>query len=164
MKLDQLGNPIYQDNDLVTAIYNRSLDIFDQLLVEQSNDVEQFYRQIDITPKKVCTADLTSFDQEVQSVWMIPDEYKQLDIEEYLVQVCPEENYPRLLAELTKYKEKNLYPLLQALKYIVDTLRKHNIMWGVGRGSSVSSYVLYLLGVHKIDCVKYELDFKEFLR
>ena len=54
--------------------------------------------------------------------------------------------------------------LLCYLKYLVDTMREHNIVWGVGRGSSVASYCLYLLGVHKIDSIKYELDIREFLK
>jgi DNA polymerase III alpha subunit len=43
-------------------------------------------------------------------------------------------------------------------------MRKENIVWGVGRGSSVASYVLYLIGVHKIDSLYYNLDVEEFLR
>jgi DNA polymerase III alpha subunit len=54
--------------------------------------------------------------------------------------------------------------LLRVLKYTVDTLKTNSIVWGVGRGSSVASYVLFLLGVHKIDSVKYNLDWREFLR
>ena len=50
------------------------------------------------------------------------------------------------------------------MKYLVDTLRKNNIIWGVGRGSSVASYVLYLLGVHRIDSLYYDLDITEFLK
>jgi len=50
------------------------------------------------------------------------------------------------------------------LKYLVDTLRKNNVIWGVGRGSSVASYVLFLLGVHKIDSLYYNLDIEEFLK
>jgi DNA polymerase III alpha subunit len=50
------------------------------------------------------------------------------------------------------------------MKYIVDTLRKNQIVWGVGRGSSVASYALYLIGVHKIDSVKYDLPIGEFFK
>ena len=50
------------------------------------------------------------------------------------------------------------------MKYVVDTLRDNNIVWGVGRGSSVSSYVLYLIGIHKIDSVKYALPIDEFFK
>ena len=54
--------------------------------------------------------------------------------------------------------------LLRFLKYMVDKFRENTILWGVGRGSSVASYCLYLLGVHKINSLKYDLDIKEFLR
>jgi len=62
------------------------------------------------------------------------------------------------------YQDKNLFNLLKYLKYLVDIMKENNIIWGVGRGSSVSSYVLYKLGVHKIDSMYYNLDVKEFLR
>jgi len=66
--------------------------------------------------------------------------------------------------ELELYRARNLYPVLQLIIYIVDTLRKHNLVWGVGRGSSVASYVLYLLGVHRVDSHKYTLNIREFLK
>lgn len=94
----------------------------------------------------------------------MPDEYKNLDIEGFLVHVCPKENYQRLIDELQEFRERNMLELLCWLKYFVDTCRKNGILWGVGRGSSVSSYVLYLIGVHKIDPIKYNLDWREFLR
>ena len=66
--------------------------------------------------------------------------------------------------ELLLFQERNLFDLLKYLKYLVDVMRDNNIIWGVGRGSSVSSYVLYLLGVHKINSMYYDLDPLEFLR
>jgi DNA polymerase III alpha subunit len=98
------------------------------------------------------------------STWFIPAEYQTIDIEEFLVQQCPTENYTRLVAELELYHQNNMMPVLRAMKYIVDTLRKNGIVWGVGRGSSVASYALFLLGVHKIDSVKYDLPIEEFFR
>ncbi len=87
-----------------------------------------------------------------------------MDIEEFLVNVCPKENYQRLIDELQLYKSHNMIPVLLTIKYIVDTLRKNNIVWGVGRGSSVASYVLFLIGVHKVDSVKYKLPINEFFK
>jgi DNA polymerase III alpha subunit len=66
--------------------------------------------------------------------------------------------------ELLMFQEHNLFNLLRYMKYLVDTMTAHDVIWGVGRGSSVSSYVLYLLGVHKIDSMFYDLDPGEFLR
>jgi len=100
----------------------------------------------------------------MQSDWLVPDEYKNMDIEGFLVNECPKENYQRLIDVLQEFRARNMLPLLQSLKYLVDTLRQNNIVWGVGRGSSVASYVLFLLGVHKIDSIKYNLDWQEFLR
>jgi len=57
-----------------------------------------------------------------------------------------------------------LFDLLRYLKYLVDTMNHNQVIWGVGRGSSVSSYVLYLLGVHRINSMYYDLDVGEFLR
>jgi len=96
--------------------------------------------------------------------WFIPKEYKDMDIEDFLIEHCPKENYNRLQLELDLYKKHNMIPVLKTMKYIVDTLRSNNIVWGVGRGSSVSSYVLYLIGIHKIDSVKYNLPIDEFFK
>jgi DNA polymerase III alpha subunit len=87
-----------------------------------------------------------------------------MDIEAFLVDQCPEQHYGRLLQELDLYRSHNLIPVLRAMKYIVDTLRANNVVWGVGRGSSVASYVLFIIGVHKIDSVKYKLPINEFFK
>ncbi len=96
--------------------------------------------------------------------WYMPKEYETMDIEGFLVNQCPKENYDRLIKELELYQTHKMIPVLRMMKYIVDTLRKNNIVWGVGRGSSVASYVLFLLGVHKIDSVKYSIPIEEFFK
>lgn len=96
--------------------------------------------------------------------WTIPIEYKKLDVEQYLIDQCPDENRDRLITELALFKEHDMIDLLKTMKYIVDTLRTNQVLWGVGRGSSVASYVLFLLGVHKIDPIKYDLSINEFFK
>lgn len=96
--------------------------------------------------------------------WFIPQDYQNMDIEEFLVNQCPAENHQRLVDEISLFKKHNMIDVLKAMKYIVDTLRANNIVWGVGRGSSVSSYCLFLLGIHKIDSVKYDLPITEFFK
>jgi DNA polymerase III alpha subunit len=96
--------------------------------------------------------------------WFIPEKYKNMDIEKFLVDQCPEENYDRLQQELELYHKNQMVPVLKTMKFIVDTLRENRVIWGVGRGSSVASYVLYLIGVHKIDSVKYKLPIDEFFK
>jgi DNA polymerase III alpha subunit len=96
--------------------------------------------------------------------WFIPKEYKNIDIEKFLIDRCPEENLDRLSMEMDLYRKHEMISVLRAMKYIVDTLRENHIVWGVGRGSSVASYVLFLLGVHKVDSVKYKLPITEFFK
>ena len=100
----------------------------------------------------------------MQADWQMPNEYKTMDIENFLVSICPKENYQRLVDELEAFKSRNMFDLLRWLKYFVDTCEKDGVVWGVGRGSSVASYVLFLLGVHSVDSIKYNLDWQEFLR
>ena len=95
----------------------------------------------------------------------MPTEYRQLDIASWLIQQCKtDQEVERVGEELLMYQERNMFDVLKQIKYIVDTWRKNDIVWGVGRGSSVASYVLYLLGAHKINSIKYNLNIHEFLR
>jgi DNA polymerase III alpha subunit len=95
----------------------------------------------------------------------MPDEYKNMDIAKWLLDLCRNETeLQRTGAELLMYAERDLLDLLRYLKYFVDTLRENKIVWGVGRGSSVASFVLYLIGVHKINSISYGLDINEFIR
>lgn len=117
-------------------------------------------------------ADLLEIEQLVDSIdysksFNIPQRYKELDVEGFLTSIVEDADssrQARVLEELELFRARNLFPVLQLLIYIVDTMRKHNLVWGVGRGSSVASYCLYLIGVHKIDSVKYNLDIREFLK
>jgi len=100
-----------------------------------------------------------------QNIWFMPDEYKNMDIAKWLLDLCRNETeLQRTGSELLLYAERDLLDLLRYLKYFVDTLRANNIVWGVGRGSSVASFVLYLIGVHKINSISYGLDINEFIR
>ena len=97
----------------------------------------------------------------------IPQHYKELDVEKFVYSKLEQgdpDQIGRVEMELELYKTRNLYPMLQLVIYIVDTLRKHNLVWGVGRGSSVASYVLYLIGAHKVNSHKYTLYIREFLK
>lgn len=106
--------------------------------------------------------------------WNLPNEYDKLDVNSYVFdkfieqtkQVTDEEftkRARRLSTELEQYAKYNLVNVLRAVIYIINTLTEHNIIWGVGRGSSVSSYVLYILGVHDVDSYAYDLNIEDFL-
>jgi DNA polymerase III alpha subunit len=96
--------------------------------------------------------------------WLIPDEYCP-DLTAQLYDMCKtDEQRDRVSQELELYIKYGMYDLLHVMKYIVDTLRANNVVWGVGRGSSVASYVLHLIGVHKIDSLRYNIPIEEFFK
>jgi DNA polymerase III alpha subunit len=105
------------------------------------------------------------FDQERQNQWFMPEEYRDIDIAQYILSLCTtQEQLQRAGEELLLFQEHNLFDLLRYLRYLVAVMRANQVIWGVGRGSSVASYVLYLLRVHRIDSMYYDLDPREFLR
>jgi hypothetical protein len=111
------------------------------------------------------TVDPFEWHESNQNIWFMPDEYKNMDIAKWLLDLCRNETeLQRTGAELLMYAERDMLDLLRYLKYLVDTFRANNIVWGVGRGSSVASFVLYLLGIHKVNSITYNLDIEEFIR
>ena len=165
MKSDIHSRPIFEESDLFELIY-QGIDIDTISSKIFVDNIEEFskHSNLEFLINKESNVATNLFDKQQQSNWAMPEEYHNMDIEGYLVHVCPKANYERLITELQAFREKNMLDLLRWLKYFVDTCRKKNIVWGVGRGSSVSSYALFLLGVHKIDSIKYKLDFTEFMR
>jgi len=157
--------PTVDANEYIELLLNganvKSLCLSDNIALEEYNKIADYFE----TKKLPQIDDLSANILEKASTWNIPDYFLNLDVEEYITSLClTDEEKNRINKELVLYKEKNLFRLLQCLIYIVDTFRKNNVVWGVGRGSSVSSYCLFLIGVHKIDSIKYGLEIEEFLK
>ena len=96
---------------------------------------------------------------------LMPVEYYELDIAQYILDQCStDEELQRAGQELILFQDRDMFILLKYLKYLVDTMRKNNIVWGVGRGSSVASFILFLLGIHKINSLYYDLSIDEFIK
>ena len=170
MKYDQYGQTYTTSNELCDLLYkNPTLDIslFQvEDSIEYNRSVAELHAELDLLDSyHNIDMSVEEFDRVLQRNWRMPKEYKELDIAEYVLGLCKEEHeLQRVGEELILYQERNLFDLLRYLKYLVDTLRKNNIVWGVGRGSSVASYVLFLIGVHKIDAIYYNLNIDEFLK
>jgi len=171
MKYDQYGQAYTTSDELCDLLYkNPQLDISRFQVedsIEYNRSVAELHAELDLLYNYQTEYGITvdEFDRVLQSNWHMPKEYKELDIAEYVLSLCREDyELQRVGEELLLYQERDLFDLLRYLKYLVDTLRKNNIVWGVGRGSSVASYVLFLIGVHKIDSLFYSLDIEEFLK
>jgi DNA polymerase III alpha subunit len=118
----------------------------------------------------------------VDQTWNIPDSYKDININKYvqarfvdLINKREEtgkdfsenevmERLNRIETELELYKEYDMDIIIKAIIYIIDVFKNNGVVWGTGRGSSCSSYILYLIGLHSVDSVKYELDLNEFFK
>ena len=161
MKTDVYGQLVYTEQDVCDELMrNPILEDYSTFLVENIPDIDSIvkqYHEPDI--------DVDEFHRSNQQQWLMPAEYKNLDIAKYVLDLCKTDvELQRVGEELLLYQERDLFDLLRYLLYLVDTMRENNVVWGVGRGSSVASYVLYLLGVHRVDSIYYDLDIREFLR
>ena len=173
MKQNKFGEMIFNEQDVFNLvmtghdiskmpnmIVHPKLDLETAALILK--DVPAFMKYNDYAEDKL---NVEEWDHRNQEEWFMPDEYKQLDIAEYVLNLCTTDaELQRVGEELLLYQDRNLFNLLRYLKYLVDVMRENRLIWGVGRGSSLASYVLYLLGVHKINSIYYDLDPHEFLR
>jgi DNA polymerase III alpha subunit len=172
MKSSVYDEVIVQEDDVFQALYNganinladcrfEDTDIvkFNQAVLENADNIPQLidFQQTSLSQQE--------FDQNNQANWFMPKEYREFNMVEYLLdKTTNEQEYQRVVSELELFYQHNMMDVLNYLKYLVDTMRANNIVWGVGRGSSVASYCLYLLGVHKVNSIEYELDIREFLK
>lgn len=170
---NKFGEIILDETDLVDLIMRgRNVLTMQDVTVARTVDIEKMAYFLE-DPGQLLTwtfpADksqaVPEFDHVRQGHWFMPDEYKNMDIAEYVLGLCEtQEQLQRVGEELLLYQERDLFDLLRYLKYLVDIMQENRVIWGIGRGSSVASYVLYLLGVHRIDSLYYQLDVREFLR
>lgn len=169
MIIDKYGQYVYDEQDLV-GIYMSNPErkitapvlVSDEIKIPEILELENIPTLVSYI---VSDKSIEEFDEECRNNWFLPEEYKNFDIAQYVLNQCQnEEELQRAGEELLLYQERDMFILLKYLKYLVDTMRANNIVWGVGRGSSVASFVLYLIGVHKINSLYYDLPIDEFLK
>lgn len=169
MILDEYGRQIISEDTACDMLYvNADLNLKNLYIdnVEQFNSAcKALYQDhMKLTPVQKLSVTPAEYHASMKNWWHMPKEH-QIDIAQHCLSLCKnEQQLQRVGHELLLYQERELFMLLEFLHYFVGVMRENNIVWGVGRGSSVASYVLYLLGVHKIDSLYYDLDVEEFLR
>jgi DNA polymerase III alpha subunit len=171
MKQNNFGELIFNETDVVDLLMqDRDISSLRNMLVDDSVDLEAVTKFVEDFPEvliKYSAVDDTvqEWDQRNQTRWHMPDEYKRLDIAQHILDLCDDDNeLQRCGEELLLYQERNLFDLLRYLKYLVDVMTENNVVWGVGRGSSVASFILYKLRLHRINSLYYKLNINEFLR
>jgi hypothetical protein len=169
---NKFGEMIFNESDICDLVMQgRDMCSMKNVLVDNSVNLEKAADFLETFPDFVPhtftdnTVSVKDWDSVNQQTWHMPKEYKELDIAAYVLGLCTNEaELQRCGEELLLYQERDLFNLLRYLKYLVDVMIENKIIWGVGRGSSVASYVLYKLGVHRIDSLFYNLNVQEFLR
>ena len=171
MNKNNYGQPIYNEQDLFDLyMTNPTIKLKHAVIVDEVVPFDPAF-ELENVPNLVkeltenINMSVEDFDQILRSQWFMPDEYKTFDIAKFVLDQCThEEELQRAGKELLMYEKRGLFTLLQYMKYLVDLMRKNNIVWGVGRGSSVSSFVLFLIGIHRINSLHYDLNIEEFLK
>ena len=162
------GQPIYTEENLFD-LYMRTPDLVlkntltnAKITIDDNLELKNIPQLIEET---VNSLSVEEFDENNRLNWLMPKEYQTFDIAKWLLDQCThEDEIQRVGKELLMYQKRDLFMLLQYMKYLVDLMRENNIVWGVGRGSSVSSFVLFLIGIHRINSLYYDLDIEEFLK
>ena len=173
VRTDQYGQIILGEQDLMNLVM-QGRDVWNMQHVVVDHDVD-LERGIQIIQEPSAMMQWTfpensdmavpDWDHIQQQQWHMPDSYKTMDIAAHVLDLCDTDaELQRCGEELILYQERGLMDLLRYLRYLVDVMRENHVIWGVGRGSSVASFVLYKLGVHRINSLYYELDPTEFLR
>jgi len=173
MQTNNYGEIVLDETDLCNLIMQgRSIADLKHVTVDTAVDLESLIHVLEdpsvlvtwtFPNNSICS--VPDYDALQQRKWHMPEQYQNMDIAAHVLSLCSSDaELQRAGHELMLYQERGLFDLLQYLKYLVDVMTENHVIWGVGRGSSVASYVLYLLGVHRINSMFYDLDVSEFLR
>lgn len=113
----------------------------------------------------------------IDDSFSLPVKYQKINLEEYFIKRMKKRidlslmsesdkavTVERILTELEMYENRGLSDVLKTAIYIVDTFKENNLVWGPGRGSSCCSYLLYLIELHDVDSIAFDLPIDEFLR
>ena len=173
MQTNTYGEIVLDETDLCDLVLQgRDLASLSHVTVDPSVDLESLIHVLE-DPSALITwtfpadsaCSVPDYDALQQRRWHMPISYREMDIAAHVLSLCSTDaELQRAGRELMLYQERGLFDLLRYLTYLVSVMRENRVIWGVGRGSSVASYVLYLLGVHRIDSMFYDLDVGEFLR
>lgn len=158
---DRLQELILQGKNIshLNVVFDEEVNLFMKYQSELLSDTITFLD----APEEVLSFD--NFHQVCADDWIFPVIYQQIDVKAWLIDKCnTQQQIDRVYEEYALYEERDLVMLLRLFIFLVDYMRKNKFVWGVGRGSSVSSYILYLIGVHRVDSLFYGFDINDYLK
>lgn len=167
---DELGRTIYHRDAVLDALLEGK-EPKGTIVLSSQDEIRKYTSAPSLNSKY--TFDLPITDSEYaaqlhldqQAHWCYPPEFEEIDILEYVYSLCSDDKErARVKVEYDYFVEANALNLLRYIVYILSVCVEQDVIWGIGRGSSVSSYLLYKLGVHSVDSLAYDLDFSEFAK
>lgn len=148
-----------QQGIIELAYQNKLHSLFEWQDTDAKNKFINQCKQLDCWPFAPSTP------QALSREWFTPEDYTRIDLEDYVLSRCSTSaQKSRALVELELVKTLGAEKIFKHLIYLVDVWRSNNLVWGVGRGSSVSCFLLYLIGINKINPLDYDLDYREFFK
>jgi DNA polymerase III alpha subunit len=169
MMINGRGQVGFTEDELVHHLrVNPQADISQAALINASSYnralADMFSESNPLTQWQDCDWD-QQWHQTQQNTWLMPQSWADIDIAQLLLERCDgEAELQRMAQELLMFQDRELLPMLNYLHYLVETLRSQDVVLGVGRGSSVASFALYKLGVHRVNSLYWDLDINEFLK
>lgn len=171
MMLNTMGQPQMSSTDLVKVLlYGNSIDYVSCSDKDELDAYKKYQEDLLETATKfieepTVVESFTSYHSKNSDIWVFPQEFQEIDVYTYLINKCKTQTeIDRVEQEFKMFEDRDLIQLLRFFIFFVDYMRKNEHVWGVGRGSSVSSFILYLIGIHKVDSLKYNLDISEYLK
>ena len=172
MIVDDYGRVVMSSDEMIALLYE-GRELTDDILAEPGTEIERYNELCRINDKlghlipvalpKAITPEQEHADRQAQ--WFMGDKYLEMDVWATLTERCSDDaERARIAIEKIEYQKRGLDPLLRLMMFLVDEFRHRKVVWGVGRGSSVASFALYLIGIIKINPMKYGLEIGDFLK
>lgn len=170
-RIDEWGRAIFNGDDAIELLFQGHN--ITKLCIETTQEIESYNSSCEAHDKLNHMVGVLSLPEDSpetdaakrQATWRMPVDYYNLDVREKLLSMCQaQEEVERVNLEMIMFEERGLLPVLRLMCFLVDRWREKGVVWGVGRGSSVASYCLFLIGIHKINSLAYGLPINEFLK
>lgn len=162
------------DPERVAAALARGVRPSDLRVTSISDDV-RLHNEVVVEADRL--RELADEPVQINMAWRLPKKYQDLDLNQYVIDRFVERSEElgftaddsdvlvaeaRIQAELAEIQRRGMVEFMKTVIYVLDTFRQNNVVWGVGRGSSCASYVLFIIGLHVVDSLKLQVPMEEF--
>tara|TARA_Y100001973_G_scaffold98941_1_gene157335 strand:- start:80087 stop:80560 length:474 start_codon:yes stop_codon:yes gene_type:complete len=152
MTEDEFARRVLKDESLagISVLSSRATEVFDERYRHGGDPITADVEEVDVTP----TDSHDHSDEDLNRILrIIADSDRMKD--------RPDEYWDRIADEIDFFSRSKNIVFLQKCIDLVDKFREEKVVWGVGRGSSAASLVLYVIEIHDIDPIRYGIPFSE---